>query len=56
MTNIDRANKWYEIITHLTDIEKSADSFERWWLASHYIVFATQMWMMYIDKYLRENS
>ena len=56
MTNIDRAYKWYEIITRLTDIEKSTNSLKSWWLASHYIVFATEMWMMHIDKYLRENS
>ena len=56
MTNIDRANNWYEIITSLTDIEKSTDSLKRWLLASHYIVFATEMWMMYIGKDFRENA
>ena len=55
MTNTEHANKWYEIIASLTDITKSATNLETWFTASHYLIFATEMWMMYIAKDLREN-
>lgn len=55
MTNNDRANKWYEIIIRLTDISKSPVSIKTWLIVSHYLTFATEMWMMYIAKDLREN-
>lgn len=56
MTNIERANKWYEIITRLADISRSTTSLKKCLLASHYIIFATEMWMMYIGKHFRANS
>ena len=55
MTNIERANRWYEIITRLTDITKSSADLKKWLIALHYITFATDMWMMHTDKYMREN-
>ena len=55
MTNTERANKWNEIITRLTDITDSSASTKTWILASHYLVFATEMWMVCWDKALREK-
>lgn len=55
MTNNERASKWDEIITSLTDITKSTTSLKTWLIASHYLTFATEMWMMHIAKDLREN-
>ena len=55
MTNTERANKWYKIITRLIRIEKSTVSFKTWMLASHYRTFATEMWMMHVDKVMKEN-
>ena len=55
MTNTERANKWYKIITRLNGIKKSSVSFKKWMLASHYLTFATEMWMMHVDKVMREN-
>ena len=55
MTNTERANKWNEIITRLSDITESSHSTNAWILASHYLVFATEMWMVCWDKALREK-
>ena len=55
MSNTERANKWYKIITRLTAIKKSSVSFKTWMLACHYLTFATEMWMMHVDKVMREN-
>ena len=55
MTNTERANKWYKIITRLNGIEKSSTSFKTWALASHYLTFATEMWIMHVDKVMKEN-
>ena len=55
MTNAEHADKWNEIITRLTDITDSSASIKTWLLASHYLVFATEMWMVCWDKALREN-
>ena len=54
MTNTERANKWYKIITRLIKIEKSTTSFKTWMLASHYLTFATEMWLMHVDKVMRK--
>ena len=55
MTNNEHANKWYDIMTRLTRIEKSSVSLKRWMLAAHYNLFATEMWMMYIYKDMHET-
>ena len=55
MSSIERANRWYEIITHLTDITESSADLKKWLTAVHYITFATDMWMMHTAKYMREN-
>lgn len=55
MTNTERANKWNEIITRLTDIADPTTSIKSWLLASHYLVFATEMWTVCWDKALREK-
>ena len=55
MTNTERADKWNEIITRLTDISGSSASIKKWLLASHYLVFATEMWMVCWGKALREK-
>ena len=55
MTNTERANKWYEIIERLTYIEMRSVYLKRRLLAAHYLVFATETWLMHWDKALREN-
>ena len=55
MSNTERANKWYKIITRLNGIKKSSVSFKTWMLASHYLTFATEMWIMHVDKVMKEN-
>ena len=55
MTNTERANKWYKMITRLTSIKKSSGSFKTFVLASHYLTFATEMWIMHVDKVMKEN-
>lgn len=55
MDNVDRANKWYEIIERFTAVAKSPVSLKKWLLVSHYITFATEMWMMYIYKDMHKN-
>ena len=56
MTNNERADKWYGIITSLTDITKTTASLKTWLIASHYIAFATEMWMTCIYKDMREGG
>ena len=55
MTSTEHANKWNEIITRLNDITDPSHSINTWLLASHYLVFATEMWMICWDKALREK-
>ena len=51
MTNIERANRWAEIINRFYEIESNMDySYPKRWLCRHYIGFAGDMCKMYCDK------
>ena len=51
MTNVERADKWYEIIELFNAIYyRRTTTFEKRRLIAHYLVFATETWLMYLDK------
>lgn len=57
MTNIERADKWYEIVERLNAIYyRQGTPFEKQLLVMHYLVFATEMWLSYWRKILLKNS
>ena len=56
MTNIERANKWHEIMELLNDIYyRQTTTLNKRLVIAHYLVFATETWLMYLDKAMREN-
>ena len=50
MTNIERANRWDNIVYRLYKIERTTKSFRSQMLARHYQEFAVGMMLMYCDK------
>ena len=56
MTSIERADKWHEIMELLNDIYyRQTTTINKRLVIAHYLVFATETWLMYWDKALREN-
>ena len=50
MTNIERANRWDNIVHRLYKIEKTTVSFRSQMLARHYQKFAVEMMLMHCEK------
>ena len=50
MTNIERANRWDNIVNRLYKIEKTTKSFTTQMLARHYEKFAVEMMLTYCEK------
>ena len=50
MTNIERANRWDNIVNRLYIIEKTTKSFTTQMLARHYEKFAVEMMLAYCEK------
>ena len=56
MTSRERANKWREIMERLNGIYyRQTTTLDKRVVIAHYLVFATETWLMYWDKALREN-
>ena len=56
MTNVECADKWHEIVEHLNDIYyRQTTPLKNRLVIAHYLVFATETWLMYWCKALREN-
>ena len=54
MTNRERADKWHEIMYLLNDVYyRKTTTLDKKVLIAHYLVFATETWLMYLDKALR---
>ena len=54
MTNMDRADKWHEIMERLNDIYyRQTTTLNKKVVIAHYLVFATETWLMHLDKALR---
>ena len=56
MTNTERADKWHEIMDLLNDVYyRKTTTLDKKVVIAHYLVFATETWLMYLDKAMREN-
>ena len=55
MTNIERANRWNDIVSSLHKIERTTESYRSQMLAWNYEKFATEMMLMYCEKAVYEG-
>ena len=55
MTNIERANRWSNIVCRLYKIERTTESYRSQMLAWNYEKFAVEMMLMYCEKAVYEG-